>query len=723
MKIPSPRCLRPLPSVVAAAVVGSLVGCSQPGSKAPPEGPADTPPVFEVPGIPESCGVLEAAAVPVLPRSSNDEIRQLYTDLVGEPIDADLFARWTPLAQVRGFDTMTESRIDAQTLEEQLRTTEAVASLLVRSTTVMAQCPVATEQPPLCAVHGSYDATAQFSGVQGQDCWSYLDSAGRPLSFDAGRQMWTSASDPGLFLWNTGLHPGIGIDVVRRWTAPQNGAVVLRGSIADADGGGGDGIIADIRATSGTVFRAVIVNGGAAEAFDIPLEVRRGDTIDVVIQRGASNAYDSTALTAAFAFSPGPATAGLSWDNCGTGVVQRLASRAWRRPLRPEELADLKTVFDETSSSAAAAGLVGTFTEGLQAAVQAALLSPNVQYKPEFVPGGFSEAEAGFRRASRLALYFRSSFPDDALWALASSGALTNDVDDRVIRAEAERLLASDGDRFVDNFAGQWLAFRAPIGASDTPLQTSMRAEAHDVFATILGEDLPPKRLIAPGFTVVDGPLAAHYGLQTGSDGDAPVRVATSERGGLFTQGHFLTSAATGSDFKRVIHRGVYALNRTLCSSVPMLDPATREEIAASVDQIDPATPLGERMEIHRNTSDRCLACHAQMDPLGLALERFDETGRYRETYPDGSAISNGFDFNGVSVKDPGELAAFVGDSSEFQHCVAEKLFTFGLHRAPRSEEFCVVDALAGAADGQSPSLHDIAIDAFVMSLHLTEQR
>jgi hypothetical protein len=218
-----------------------------------------------VPGIPETCGELDAAAVPVLPRASNDEIRQLYTDLVGEPIDADLFARWTPLAQVRGFDTMTESRIDAQTLEEQLRTTEAVASLLVRSTTVMARCPAPTSLAPVCALHDSYDATGQFSSVQGQDCWSFLDGAGTPLTYDGGRQLWV-ASDPGLFIWNTGLHPGIGIDVIRRWTAPSNGTVVLRGSIFDADGGGGDGIVVDIRAPAGSVFRAVIVNGGAAES-------------------------------------------------------------------------------------------------------------------------------------------------------------------------------------------------------------------------------------------------------------------------------------------------------------------------------------------------------------------------------------------------------------------------------------------------------------------------
>ncbi len=338
-----------------------------------------------------------------------------------------------------------------------------------------------------------------------------------------------------------------------------------------------------------------------------------------------------------------------------------------------------------------------------------------MQYKPEFVPGTYAAAEDGFRRASRLALYFRSSFPDDELWALAMNNALTDDA----LRAQAERLLADDGARFVDNFGGQWLNFRGTIGASEEPLAQSMRREAHDVFASILDDNLPPSNLIAPGFTIVDGALANHYGLPADIN-SPPVRIETDERGGLFTQGHFLSAAANSSDFKRVIHRGIFALNRTLCSTVPPLDPATLEEIAESVESIDPDLPLSERMEIHRNTTPRCIGCHSQMDPLGLALEHFDDTGRWRDVYPDGSLIDNSFDFNGVSVRNPAELEAYVGGSDNFRRCVAEKLFNFGLNRAPRLEERCVIDDLV-ASDTTPRSLHDIAIDAFMTSLTLTE--
>ncbi len=632
-----------------------------------------------------------AESVPILPRSSNHEIWRLYSDLALTPIDTGLFAQWTPLAQVRGFDHMTESRIDAQTLEEQLRTTEAVAELLVNTPDLMASCPEPVEQTPLCPLHSIYDAGAQFSSQQGADCWSYLDYAENPLIYDPGPQRWRSNTDAGIFIWRTGLHPGISVDVIRRWTAPVDGEVTLQGSIADGDPGGGDGITAEIRMGNGLVFQEVIVNGGASVSFDLSVNVRSGEFVDFIIRRNGNNSWDSTALNAVLTLEPTITTTGLDWATCGSEVVNRVASRAWRRPLRPEELDDLKTVFEEVVVSAEQTGIAGSFMEGLKSTLQAALLSPHVQYKPEFVPGGTRPDEESYRRASRLALFFRGSFPDDALWYLAATSPLS----DADLAVQASRILREDSARFVENFGGQWLDFRGHLTEEETSLARSMREEAHHVFAAILNDDLPAMRLLEPGFTIVNGLLAEHYGLASIDLEAGPTQIMTNERGGLFEQGHFLTSGASGSDFRRVIHRGIYALNRTLCSTIPPLDPATLEEIAATAEFIDPELPLNERMQLHRESTDRCLGCHSQMDPLGLALEHFDAEGRWRETYPDGSPIGHSFDFNGNSVGNPDELKSLISGSDSYQLCVAEKLFAYGLHRAPRGDERCLITQIA----------------------------
>jgi hypothetical protein len=48
-----------------------------------------------------------ANAVPKLLRLSNHEYRNMVSDLLGAPVDEALFARWTPVAEVYGFDTMS----------------------------------------------------------------------------------------------------------------------------------------------------------------------------------------------------------------------------------------------------------------------------------------------------------------------------------------------------------------------------------------------------------------------------------------------------------------------------------------------------------------------------------------------------------------------------------------------------------------------------------------
>ena len=720
---------RALRVVVPLGVLSAAAGCPAALAPTPATPAAPRPPVVvdddddddgadpEQPVV-NGCDV-DVVAVSVLPRTSNDEVRRLVEDLTGTNATT-LFAAWTPLAQVLGFDTMTESRIDAQTLEVQFQTMSAVAETLVRTPSVMASCPGILQAAPLCTVRERYEATAQFSTTQGQDCWSYLDSGGTAMTFDAANQRWTGADAGPALIWNNGAHPGGALHAVRRFTAPIDGAVTLDVGAADGDAGGGDGVIVVVTVAGDVVSRAVIVNGGAADPVRLPLQLHRGDVIDVIVERGATDAnYDTTLTTIAIDFTANPSSGTRSWDSCGADVVANVASRAWRRPLHADELQDLARLFDDVLASATANGQVGGFTDALTATLTAALLSPNVHYKPEFVPGGFADDEAAFRIASRLALYFRGSFPDDELWALA----MQNDLgDEATVRAQAERLLVANVDRFTEHFAGQWLDFRAPLTGSQTPLQQSMRKEAHDVFVAVLNDGLPADRLLEPGFTVVDGLLASVYGLPLDAAA-GPTRIVTTERGGLLKQGHFLTSTSTGSDFKRVIHRGIWTLNRALCQSVPELDAATREEINASTGQMPPGLPLNEQMAIHRSSTARCIGCHASMDPLGLALEAFDSTGTRRSTYADGSSVVNTFDFFDTPLPDPESLSAFLTSTTQYSSCVAEKLLTFGLHRAPTDDERCVIDGLGIDDDGEPRALRAMAIDAFVASLKLTEER
>ncbi len=702
---------RLLPGVLLTLVAceGTIVGPRTAVS------PADAPPPVVVDAGPPKC---EPSAAPVnkLLRLSNHEYRAMVADVLGVPVDEALFARWTPVAQVYGFDTMSETRIDAQGLEVQLATAEALAGLVLATPSLTAHCPaVAPAQTPACELKATYSSRDDFSDSQGRECWNYLDSSGAPMIFDNARSLWRKEPDETALLWQLGAHPGSTVDVVRRWQSPVDGTVTVSGTFIDGDPGGGDGVLVSIRRNGTAVFTQDIPNGGQA-AFNLPLTLARGERLDFVINRKANANYDSTAFSASLPFTATPRKSGWTWSNCVEPLVARLASRAFRRPVRADELADSRALFESSLQGAASAGFAEPVDEALSAVLQAVFLSPNFTFKPELVPGGLDPAERGFGRASRLGLFFRGSIADEQLWMLAGTGGLD---DAASVRAQAVRLLEQDGERFTTNFGGQWLDFRDTV--QEGPLVASMQRESRDMFGAVLGEGLPAERLLSPGFTLVDAPLAAHYGLPAPGAGGPTYRVPTDARGGLLSQAAFLTRTANGSEFRRPIHRGLWVLTRLLCRQMPRIDPATLAEISTSFESIDRTLPLPEQMALHRNSATRCGSCHAFIDPVGLALEKYDAQGKWRDTYLNGAPIVADLELDGVVVHDPTELASAIEGGDEYRTCVATKLLTFGLNRGPLEPEACLAQQLAHPAGGQAPGLKTMTIEALLKALELTE--
>ncbi|MEW6433509.1 MAG: DUF1588 domain-containing protein [Myxococcota bacterium] len=681
---------------------------------------APVTPTTQPPGDPPDAGPVtcEPSGAPVakLLRLSNHEYRSMASDVLGVSLDPALFARWTPVAQVYGFDTMSETRIDAQGLEEQLATAESLAGLVLATPALTAHCPaIRPPQTPACTPKPVYSAMDDFSDAQGRDCWTYLDSDGVPMIFDNARALWRKEPDQTALLWRLGAHPGSTVDAVRRWVSPLDGSVALSGAFNDADPGGGDGVNVFIRKNGTAVFSQDVPNGGQAP-FSLTVPVLKGDQLDFVVNRKGNPNYDSTAFSVTLNFSGIPRKQAWTWENCAEPLVARLASRLFRRPVRADELADYRALFETNLQGATQAGFAEPVEEALKAALEALFLSPNYVFKPELVPGGLDASEKAYGVASRLGLYFRGSVADEQLWQLASTGGLDTR---EAVRAQAARLLEQDLERFTISFGGQWLDFRDQT--VNAPLADAMQREARDVFASVLREDEPAERLLSPGYTIVPGPLAGYYGLPGGGGSDTSYRIGTTRRGGFLSHALFLARTGAGSEFRRPIHRGLWVLTRLLCRPLPRLDPATLEEIGNSFNTIDRTRPLPEQMAAHRDSSTRCGACHSQIDPIGLALEKFDKNGLWRETYEDGQPIVTALEFDGTVVRDPYELAAAVQASPDYRACVAEKLLTFGLNRGPAGDEACLDERLARPLDGSTPTLKSMTLDAFMRSLELTE--
>ena len=90
-----------------------------------------------------------------------------------------------------------------------------------------------------------------------------------------------------------------------------------------------------------------------------------------------------------------------------------------------------------------------------------------------------------------------------------------------------------------------------------------------------------------------------------------------------------------------------------------------------------------EMMAKHR-ASPTCASCHAVMDPLGLALENFDATGRWRDRdrYAGAAIDSSGTLPDGTPVNGPDDLRkALLRQPAQFVQTFAEGLLTYATGR------------------------------------------
>lgn len=299
--------------------------------------------------------------------------------------------------------------------------------------------------------------------------------------------------------------------------------------------------------------------------------------------------------------------------------------RAFRRPVPADEVARYVALVQDRLEQK------DCFESALRHSYTAALCSPSFLVRRES-PGPLDDHAL----ATRLSLWLWSSVPDDALRALADQGNLHEPA---VLRAQVDRLLADPrSERFITDFLDQWLNLRKIATNDPDPklypefnayLQDSMLAESRAFLRELIAKDLPASTLVASDFVTINQRLAEHYGIP-GVIGSAIRRFplpADSIRGGVLTQAAVLKVTANGTTTSPVV-RGVFVSERLLGQTIPAPPPG--------IPAIDPdtrgATTVREQLAKHRADAS-CAACHQKMDPPGLALERFDVIGGWRERY------------------------------------------------------------------------------------------
>jgi hypothetical protein len=400
----------------------------------------------------------------------------------------------------------------------------------------------------------------------------------------------------------------------------------------------------------------------------------------------ATGADDSPSRRKIFICQPSSAN---DEEVCARQIVSNLARRAYRRPVRPEDLGTLMAFYEEGRQE-------GSFDTGIEAALQRVLADPEFIYRGEIESASLDPNETyrvgDLELASRLSFFIWSSIPDDELLTIASQGRLKNPA---VLEQQVRRMLADPkAQSLIENFTGQWLNVRGMQAMEpvvnlypdfDSTLREAFRREAELFFGSVIQEDRSILDLLTADYTFVNGRLAKHYGIEN-VYGSQFRRVTLGPeldmRRGLLGKGALLTVTSQAARTSPV-QRGKWFLQTFLGVSppdpppnVPAIQPSAQDTAG---NKREPT--MRERMEQHRR-NPVCASCHNIFEPLGIAMENFDAIGTWR-TEENGTPIDGSGKFvDGTEVDGPASLRALLLKYSDaYVRNVTEKLVTYALGR------------------------------------------
>ena len=344
---------------------------------------------------------------------------------------------------------------------------------------------------------------------------------------------------------------------------------------------------------------------------------------------------------------------------CADEIVSRLGARAFRRPLTGGDNDALMRFYEYGSEE-------GGFEVGVRTAIEAMLASPDFIFRLEEAPQGVQVGTNyrinDFDLATRLSFFLWGLPPDEELSALASEGELS---DQDVLEAQVARMLVDPrSDALGTRFAAQWLRLddldkvhpdRLLFPDFHQQLADAMRRETELFFSNLVQNDGSVFDLYTADYSYMNERLARHYGIEgvTGED-FRRVTYPDDRRRGLLGHGSILTLTSHAGRTSPVL-RGKWVME-VLMGTPPPPPPANvpdLEETAASAD--GRLLTTRERMELHRANAT-CNACHRFMDPIGLALDSYDVTGRWRIRENGMRLDTRGELYDGTPIASPMEL-------------------------------------------------------------------
>ncbi len=434
------------------------------------------------------------------------------------------------------------------------------------------------------------------------------------------------------------------------------------------------------------------------------------ETYSTAAERLAMNAFRVGDINGLIPCKPSSA----SDAKCRDAFVRKFGLRAFRRPLREDEVKRYTAVFAEQ------ARLARRFNDGARVVVEAMLQSPNFLFHVEAGPDGKS---GDYDVASRLSYLLWNTMPDEALFAAAEKG----DLKTAEGRDRSARRMLGDGPRArqaLDQFFEEWLRFDRVINAVKgrgfgefTPeLAAAMAEETRTLLHHLVWNDRNFMEALTADYSFLTSELASVYGVPA-PDGQFEMAKfpAGSKRAGLLGQGTFLASTA-GPTATSPTARGIFVRERLLCQHVPPPPPGV---ITTLPDPIADQPPKGRRQLMNEHVENpTCASCHRLMDPIGFGFEHFDAIGKWRdkEMIPVPGRQGGGAGTGGrggpppvpVDIDARGEIAglpnssfsgarelgAILAESPVCQECIVRQMFRYSYGRLETSADEKTIDGL-----------------------------
>lgn len=312
-------------------------------------------------------------------------------------------------------------------------------------------------------------------------------------------------------------------------------------------------------------------------------------------------------------------------------MLQPFVERAWRRPISDTDVDRLMSFYRESRQGGT------SFGGALKVSLSAALIHPHFLYRfMDRNPTDGLRPLNGRELAERLSFTLWGSLPDAELLELGDQ--LQNEAE---LTRQLERLRSDErAIALAKEFAAHWLQFHnfANVAQPDSErfddfpeVKSDMVREVELFFADLFRNNRPITNVIDSDYVFVNKRLANWYGIDGVKHQDfRKVQLdgeAAQQRGGIFGMGAVLVKYSEPLRTSPV-RRGAWVHEHILGIHLP--GPPANVPPISDDERNEEGQSIREQLEEHRQ-NPACFSCHDKIDPPGIALEKFDPVGRWRE--------------------------------------------------------------------------------------------